>query len=49
MDNTCQFKHAIDKHSDKLVAKEVDCKTRGIKEASVIRKTFRNMNRDEGH
>ena len=46
-DHVCQNNHVIDWESARLVEREGDWKTRGIKEAIVIRKVA-NMNRDEG-
>ena len=40
--------HVIDWEGAKIVDRESDWKTRGIKEAIWIRKTSNTMNRDEG-
>ena len=48
MDPSCQFNHVVDWDSAKLVEKETDWKTTGIKEAIVIRSNPSNMNSNDG-
>ena len=40
--------HVIEWDSAKIVEREADWRVRGVKEAIVIRRTPKNMNRDEG-
>ena len=40
--------YLMDLDSAKIVLKESDCRTRGIKESTVIGKNPQNINRDEG-
>ena len=47
-DHARQLNHVMDWDSAKIVAREADCKLRGIKEAITIRRVKENMNRDEG-